>query len=95
MQRGSERRVAERYFGRLRIRAPSVETAAAALSGGNQQKIVLARWLAAECRVLLLDEPTRGIDVAAKAEIHALSIVWRPVAWRSCWSRASCRSCCR
>jgi ABC-type sugar transport system ATPase subunit len=64
--------VAEDYFAQLRIRAPSSETAVAALSGGNQQKIVLARWLSAECRMLLLDEPTRGIDVAAKAEIHAL-----------------------
>ena len=44
----------------------------AGLSGGNQQKIVLAQWLAARCRVLILDEPTRGIDVGAKAEIHAL-----------------------
>jgi ABC-type sugar transport system ATPase subunit len=44
----------------------------AGLSGGNQQKIVLAKWLAARCGVLMLDEPTRGVDVGAKAEIHAL-----------------------
>ena len=42
------------------------------LSGGNQQKVVLARWLLRECRVLLLDEPTRGVDVATKAEIYRL-----------------------
>lgn len=61
-----------RYLTRLRVRAPGPETLIAALSGGNQQKIILARWLAAECQVLLLDEPTRGVDVGAKAEIHAL-----------------------
>jgi ABC-type sugar transport system ATPase subunit len=49
-----------------------LETPAAALSGGNQQKIVLTKWLAARCPVLILDEPTRGVDVGAKAEIHAL-----------------------
>ena len=51
---------------------PRLDTLAAALSGGNQQKIVLTKWLAAECRLLILDEPTRGVDVGAKAEIHAL-----------------------
>lgn len=42
------------------------------LSGGNQQKLVLAKWLACQCRILILDEPTRGVDVGAKAEIHRL-----------------------
>ncbi len=54
------------------MRAPSVDATVAGLSGGNQQKIVLARWLAARSRVLILDEPTRGVDVGAKAEIHGL-----------------------
>jgi ABC-type sugar transport system ATPase subunit len=70
--RGEERRVATEFFDRLRVRAPSLQTVVAGLSGGNQQKIVLARWLAARASVLILDEPTRGVDVGAKAEIHAL-----------------------
>jgi len=57
---------------RLAIRPPQPERATGVLSGGNQQKVVLARWLATAPRVLLLDEPTNGVDVGAKAEIHAL-----------------------
>jgi ABC-type sugar transport system ATPase subunit len=72
IRRGRERALAEEYFARLRVRAPGVDTPVAGLSGGNQQKIVLARWLAARSRVLMLDEPTRGVDVGAKAEIHGL-----------------------
>jgi ABC-type sugar transport system ATPase subunit len=68
----AERALAGRYFDRLRVKAPSVETVVAGLSGGTQQKIVMAKWLAADCRVLMVDEPTRGVDVGAKAEIHAL-----------------------
>jgi ABC-type sugar transport system ATPase subunit len=74
---GFVRRVAERSLGReycerLRVKTPSLDAVVAGLSGGNQQKIVLAKWLAARSRVLILDEPTRGVDVGAKAEIHAL-----------------------
>jgi ABC-type sugar transport system ATPase subunit len=72
VRRTAERRVAQKYFDALRVKAPSVETLTANLSGGTQQKIVLAKWLAADCRVLIVDEPTRGVDVGAKAEIHAL-----------------------
>ncbi len=56
----------------LRVKAPSCDTVASALSGGNQQKVILARWLLTNPKILLLDEPTRGIDVGAKAEIYQL-----------------------
>jgi len=67
---GAERALASRYVERLRIRTPSIEHEVRKLSGGNQQKVVLARWLARDPKVLILDEPTRGIDVGAKAEIY-------------------------
>jgi ribose transport system ATP-binding protein len=69
---GAERERAQGLVDRLRIRATSLEQETVNLSGGNQQKVVLARWLAARCRVLLFDEPTRGVDVGAKAEIYEL-----------------------
>ena len=58
--------------GQLQVKAPSIEVKAATLSGGNQQKVVLAKWLALGPKVLIVDEPTRGIDVGAKAEIYRL-----------------------
>jgi ribose transport system ATP-binding protein len=67
-----ERELASRYAADLRIRTPSIEQLALNLSGGNQQKVVLAKWLACRVDVLILDEPTRGIDVGAKQEIYAL-----------------------
>ena len=70
VDRPAERATVSTYFDRLRVRATQ-ESVTAALSGGNQQKIVMAKWLAAQCDVLILDEPTRGVDVGAKAEIHA------------------------
>ena len=69
---GAERRIAAEFADRLRIRTPSLEAAVSNLSGGNQQKVVLARWLARHPKVLILDEPTKGIDVGAKAEIYRL-----------------------
>ena len=64
------RAIAETQRRRLGIRAPGVETAVGTLSGGNQQKVVLAKWLAMQPRVIIFDEPTRGIDVGAKKEIY-------------------------
>jgi rhamnose transport system ATP-binding protein len=69
---GRERGVARRYAGELQIRCPSVEEAVARLSGGNRQKVVLAKWLAAGLKVLILDEPTHGIDVGTKAQVHGI-----------------------
>ncbi|MGJ4849227.1 sugar ABC transporter ATP-binding protein [Bacillota bacterium Meth-B3] len=65
-----ERRAAEDYIGRLRIKTPSPAQLTRNLSGGNQQKVVLAKWLMSKSRVLILDEPTRGIDVGAKIEVY-------------------------
>jgi ribose transport system ATP-binding protein len=68
----AERRNAEQQKKNLSIRAPDVDTAAGLLSGGNQQKVVLAKWLSMKPRVIILDEPTRGIDVGSKNDIYAL-----------------------
>lgn len=72
MRTGQEARDWQAQMDGLSIRAPGTYTLAQSLSGGNQQKVVLGRWLMMEPKVLLLDEPTRGIDVGAKAEIYAL-----------------------
>jgi rhamnose transport system ATP-binding protein len=72
VRRTAERDAAEGFRQRLSIRAPSVETPTAALSGGNQQKVVISKWLETTPKVLILDEPTRGIDVGAKVEVHQL-----------------------
>ena len=72
VRRRAEQSIVRRYADRLRVKAPSLDAPIAGLSGGNQQKIALAKWLARECDTLIVDEPTRGIDVGAKAEIHQL-----------------------
>jgi ABC-type sugar transport system ATPase subunit len=65
-------KLAQEFIDKLKIRTPSVKQLVRNLSGGNQQKVIIARWLTLNPRILILDEPTRGIDVATKAEIHAL-----------------------
>jgi ABC-type sugar transport system ATPase subunit len=72
LRKSGEDAIAKDYIKKLNIRTPSIETLASSLSGGNQQKVVISKWLAINPKVLILDEPTRGIDVAAKAEVHKL-----------------------
>jgi rhamnose transport system ATP-binding protein len=72
VRRAEERAAAETFRQRLSIRAPSVDAPTSSLSGGNQQKVVISKWLETTPKVLILDEPTRGIDVGAKVEVHQL-----------------------
>jgi rhamnose transport system ATP-binding protein len=72
VDRREERRTVDRYLGGLRLRAPNWEQPVSSLSGGNQQKVLLARWLATKAKVLLFDEPTKGVDVGAKSEIYTV-----------------------
>lgn len=72
VKRGEEIATAKEYRERLSIRAPSVEVPVEMLSGGNQQKVMLSKWLNTRPQILILDEPTRGIDVGAKAEVHQM-----------------------
>ncbi|WP_121057944.1 multiple monosaccharide ABC transporter ATP-binding protein [Microbacterium telephonicum] len=72
IDRDEERTVAESYRQRLRIKTPDVEVGVSKLSGGNQQKVVLAKWMFTDPDLLILDEPTRGIDVGAKYEIYGI-----------------------
>ncbi len=74
VNRAKEDREANRFIEELRIRTPGPEQLAQNLSGGNQQKVVLAKWLLGDARVFLFDEPTRGIDIGAKAEIYNLMV---------------------
>lgn len=72
LDRAGEKSISEAYFSQLRVKAASLDAPVNSLSGGNQQKIVIAKWLARGGKLLIVDEPTRGVDVGAKAAIHAL-----------------------
>jgi ABC-type sugar transport system ATPase subunit len=76
IRRGEEAEEVGRLTREFSLSAPSLEAPVSTLSGGNQQKVYLARWLLTEPRVLLLDEPTRGVDVAAKADVYSLMRSW-------------------
>jgi len=84
VDRRRERALAGDYAERLQIRSTGVDQVAAGLSGGNQQKVVIAKWLATEPAVLVLDEPTRGIDIGAKAEVHRIVSRLAAGGMRSC-----------
>jgi rhamnose transport system ATP-binding protein len=72
LNRRMERQIARAYAEQLQVKASGVQAPASSLSGGNQQKVVLGKWLATEPKVLILDEPTRGIDIGTKAEVHRI-----------------------
>jgi ribose transport system ATP-binding protein len=72
VKRSAEAKAAREIATALTVKASSIEVAAATLSGGNQQKVVLGKWLALRPRAIVFDEPTQGVDVGAKAEMHRL-----------------------
>jgi ribose transport system ATP-binding protein len=72
MRTGKGKQKSRGYVESLRIKTPSIHQITKNLSGGNQQKVVIAKWLARDCDILIFDEPTRGIDVGAKEEIYRL-----------------------
>ena len=72
MNTKEEQPAADRYVKELRIKTPSLEQKVVFLSGGNQQKVVLSKWLCSQAQVFIFDEPTRGVDVGAKTEIYQL-----------------------
>lgn len=85
------------YTERLDLRAASLDTELGTLSGGNQQKVVIAKWLATQPKVIILDEPTKGIDIGSKAAVHAFMAELAAEGWRSSWSapRSPKSSACR
>lgn len=88
-----ERDMANRAVKELKIKTPSIKSEVKNLSGGNQQKIVVGKWLMRDAKVIIFDEPTRGIDVAAKVEIYNLMNKLKRAASVLCSSRLSCPRC--
>ena len=83
---------AQTYIDKIRVKTPTMETPIQNLSGGNQQKVLVGRWLLTSPDVLIVDEPTRGIDVGAKSEIHAPAVRnWQARGKRSSWYHRRCR----
>jgi len=72
LDQNAERKLARTFFEKLRVKTPTLETPVAGLSGSNQQKVALAKWLGRNAKLLIVDEPTRGVDIGAKAAIHGL-----------------------
>jgi ribose transport system ATP-binding protein len=72
IQTKREREVAESWVKKLHVRTPSIDALCLNLSGGNQQKVVLAKWMNAQSKILIFDHPTRGLDVGAKEEVYDL-----------------------
>jgi ABC-type sugar transport system ATPase subunit len=73
LDRKIEKTHSEKWFGKLNVKAPGLNTVVKSLSGGNQQKIVVAKWLERNSRIFLMSEPTRGIDIGSKAEIYQIA----------------------
>ena len=72
LKRGHEKELAQTYIDKMSVKVSTMEQSVSGLSGGNQQKVLIARWLLCTKRILILDEPTRGVDVKTKAEIYEL-----------------------
>lgn len=90
---GWEETNADHHIRSLNIKTPGAEQLIMNLSGGNQQKAILGRWLSEEMKVILLDEPTRGIDVGAKHEIYNVIYASQRAVWPYCLLPVTCQKC--
>jgi ribose transport system ATP-binding protein len=92
VDRAAEREAIDRIMHLLGVRSDGIEPAAGSLSGGNQQKLVIGKWLLTAPRIILLNDPTRGIDVGTKQEIYSCCAAWPTRAPRSCSTRPTTTS---